>query len=158
MPRDTLRPWRMPPTAVDRTGPVSDLGRRNHSTRSPGSDPSGPSASRSASGERQADLDGPGVAALLATDDQGLRKTGVVVGQDRLEPAPVRGRRLVIEVDQPGCQRVAGHRRRRAPRSRRRYSWMPRRAKAHARGEVVSRIGVNTWSNVGTTQNWKSRR
>src|SRR5271157_919630 len=111
MPTDTLRPWRMPPTAVDRTGPVSDLERRNHSTRSPGSDPSGPSASRSASGERSGRSRRPGVAALLATDDQSLRKTGVVVGQDRLEPTPVRGRRLVIEDDQPGCQRVAGHRR-----------------------------------------------
>ena len=55
----------------------------------------------------QADLQGPGVAAVAAAGDQGVRQPGVVVAEDLLEPGPVGRGRPVVQVDQPGRQRVA---------------------------------------------------
>ena len=48
----------------------------------------------------QADLQRPGVAAVAAAGDQGVRQPGVVVGQDLLEPGPV-GRRPSARTARP---------------------------------------------------------
>ena len=104
----------------------------------------GASGPRPASAERlQADLQRRGVAAVAAAGDQGVRQPGVVVasaissnhGQSSASPFGRTGRPA-------GPSACRGPGRRAGRRSnRRRYSWMPSRPKAQARGEVVSRHG-----------------
>ena len=74
----------------------------------------------------------------LPAENQGMGEFRVIVSQLVFKPPPVGCAASSKEFHEPGCERFASLVDGAVTLRRRKYSWMPMRAKAHARGEVNS--------------------